>query len=902
MYIHNDVKFITRPDLHHSSLETVWVEVIFERAKNVLYGTVYRPPDQSDFYDLFEESLVKADNMEKHLLGDWNTDMSRRDAPMFKPFTRLCDQHGLTQLITQPTRVSETSQTIIDLVVTSDQSKITTCGTIVCGLSDHYMIFCTRKKHRTKSEGHKTIKARDLKTYTSESLNNKLANEDWSSVTVCSRVNEAWLSFKDIFVSALNDVAPLRTFRVKNRSAAWMTSEIRDTIRSRDKIHREKQKCKKKLDKSFSIDLNTRYAQLCTQAKKQRNKVNSLVSSAKGNHIKVNVEENINNPRELWKLLNNQLGYGSKLKTMYHNINLKTTLCYISDKLEVAKCFNTYFTTIATSLVNKLSAPSGLYGTEHINNYYRKLGVRKDVFKLVTVTTDEVFKKLSALPPHKATGHDNIPARFIKDSAATIAPAITHIINLSITQGQVPQDFKLAKVTPLHKKGSKLDPGNYRPISILPSISKIMEKIVYEQVANYLEENRLIYEFQSGFRESHSTDTCLLYLNDLIKREVDSGKYCGMVMLDLQKAFDTVNHSVLIDKLQAIGLDNNAVNWMHSYLVGREQVVEVNGTVAPPLPITCGVPQGSILGPLLFLIYINDMASACDCNLFLFADDSALLVSDKDKTQVEKALSSELDKICTWLNDNKLSIHLGKTESILFGSTPKLSKVDNFTIKVGDNVIINKTEITYLGCILEANLSSEKMTSKVVKKINQRIRFLHRIAPLIGRDTLKTLARALIQPHFDYGVHVWYRDATKALKTKLQTAQNKLIRLLLNLPSQAHLTANHILSVDWLLVDDRVKYLAMGMVYKIHYTTKIPMYLSNYFKNVKDVHKHNTRGSSTNHFQPRFGSKKGLNSFACYTTNMWNSLPIALKECKSLTSFKSALKSHLQAAATRNWE
>ncbi|KAJ4944973.1 hypothetical protein JOQ06_013512 [Pogonophryne albipinna] len=169
-------------------------------------------------------------------------------------------------------------------------------------------------------------------------------------------------------------------------------------------------------------------------------------------------------------------------------------------------------------------------------------------------------------------------------------------------------------------------------------------------------------------RTSHSTDTCLLYLNDHIKQEVDAGKYCGMVMLDLQKAFDTVNHSILIDKLKAIGFDSLSVSWMQSYLEGREQMVEVNGTLSPPLPVSCGVPQGSILEPLLFLIYANDMSSACDCNLFLFADDSALLVSDRNKLQVEKTLSSELGRICTWLADNKLSLHLGKTESILFGS------------------------------------------------------------------------------------------------------------------------------------------------------------------------------------------------------------------------------------------
>ena len=193
-----------------------------------------------------------------------------------------------------------------------------------------------------------------------------------------------------------------------------------------------------------------------------------------------------------------------------------------------------------------------------------------------------MFKKLSTLPQHKATGHDKIPPKFLRDSAASIAPIITHIVNLSIEQGRVPQNFKLARVTPLHKKGSKLDPGNYHPVSILSSISKIMEKIVFEQVAKYLDENKLMYEFQSGFRTSHSTDTCLLYLNDRIKHEVDLGRYCGMVMLDLQKAFDTVNHPILIDKLKAIGFDSTAASWMQSYLEGREQVVEVNGTLSPP--------------------------------------------------------------------------------------------------------------------------------------------------------------------------------------------------------------------------------------------------------------------------------------------------------------------------------
>ena len=188
-----------------------------------------------------------------------------------------------------------------------------------------------------------------------------------------------------------------------------------------------------------------------------------------------------------------------------------------------------------------------------------------------------------------------------------------------------------------------------------------MECVVYDQVYEYIQNKQLLYELQSGFRKSHSTDTYLLHLTDYIKGEIDQGKFCGMVLLDLQKAFDTVNHGILLFKLQSMGFNVNSVKWMCSYLTGREQIVDVNGTVSPPSKITCGVPQGSILGPMLFLLYVNDMKSAVGCKLLLYADDSALIVSDNCVNNIENVLSGELHNISKWLVDNKLSLHLGKT-------------------------------------------------------------------------------------------------------------------------------------------------------------------------------------------------------------------------------------------------
>ena len=333
---------------------------------------------------------------------------------------------------------------------------------------------------------------------------------------------------------------------------------------------------------------------------------------------------------------------------------------------------------------------------------------------------------------------------------------------------------------------------------------------------------------------------------------------------------------------------------MKSYLEGREQVVDIKGTMSLPLPVNCGVPQGSILGPLLFLLYINDMNAACNCKLFLFADDSALLISGENRMQVEQALSSELTKIRTWLTDNKLSLHLGKTESILFGSNHSLRKVNknDFKVRVDDIVISSKEEITYLGCVLDNKLTGETMATNVIKRVNQRTRYLGRISSFVNKSARRTLAGALIQPSFDYASTSWYSNISMSLKTKLQTSQNKLIRLLLDLGPMTHLTSTHFDSLGWLRVEDRVNQLKMGLTFKIVNVAlpsmpSVPAYLTNHLKKVSDHHSHNTRGSVNNDLvPPTFNTNMGKSSFYSTATQVWNSLTPSLKKCRLLASFK----------------
>ena len=237
----------------------------------------------------------------------------------------------------------------------------------------------------------------------------------------------------------------------------------------------------------------------------------------------------------------------------------------------------------------------------------------------------------------KATGLDNISAKFVSDRATQITPAFTRIVNLSIHNAVIPDEMKKARIVPLYKKGKRTCVGNYRPVSILPVLSKVIERVIYNQVEAYSRE--YIYELQSGFRTSYSTDTCLLYLNEYIKNEIDKGNQVGMLLLDLQKAFDTVQHTILLRKLKALGMSDHTVRWFESYLSNRSQLVNIDGTHSSFCPVNCGVPQGSILGPLLFTLYVNDMVVSVNCKLLLYADDSVLIVSGKDVEQIQYQLS-----------------------------------------------------------------------------------------------------------------------------------------------------------------------------------------------------------------------------------------------------------------------
>ena len=550
--------------------------------------------------------------------------------------------------------------------------------------------------------------------------------------------------------------------------------------------------------------------------------------------------------------------------------------------------FNEFYTKVAAQLVSNLPSVSGIFGHSFCLDFYRQKGISSTLFSLSPVSRVYIRKQLLSLKTDKSTGLDGISSRFLKDGVDILVGPVTHIVNLSISSEVFPSIFKKARVKPLFKKGSRLDVGNYRPVSILPVLSKVFERAVNDQLNTYLSRRGLLYNFQSGFRKGYSTDTCLMNLNDYIKTQTSNGNYTGMILIDLQKAFDCVDHSLLVKKLSAMGIAST--DWFRSYLNDRVQCTSVDGIDSEFLSITCGVPQGSILGPTLFLCYINDMTGALNCRLSLYADDSALVYSGPDPNLVASFLSHELDKCRRWLIDNRLSLHLGKTECILFGSKRRLKNDLEFNVSLDSTTVKRVTSTKYLGVFIDQYLDFSDHVEKLLKKAHGKLQFLYRNSSFLNLPLRKMLCQSLVFSSLEYCSSSWYPGLSCRLRESLSVFKRKCARFALNFGPRAHIGETEFSGLSWMSFPKRVRYFNLIHAFKVR-NGDSPSYLSQCFTPVPNVHDHNLRSSKFN-FSLAFCQTPG-GTFIRDAIQEWNSLPSELKAVRSLSLFKYRLKRFL---------
>ena len=449
----------------------------------------------------------------------------------------------------------------------------------------------------------------------------------------------------------------------------------------------------------------------------------------------------------------------------------------ITDKNVIADQFNNFFINIGPNLASKIPKSSKTYKDflppTNLNSIY-----------LEPVTEVEI-KKITKSLKNGAPGCDDVTAECLKFAIENMIEPLTYLINFSFRDGRFPDELKIAKVKPLYKANDPTMFSNYRPVSLLPVFSKLYERVMYDRLVRFLNKYDLLYKYQFGFRYQHSTYMAMMILLDNITTALDNGDYAIGVFLDFQKAFDTVNHHILLEKLFNYGIRGVAHDWIRSYLNNRKQYVEYQNTSSEQKLIRCGVPQGSILGPLLFLIYINDLANTSELFLsILFADDSNLICTGPNLNKLIHQINTEMVKICDWLNSNKLSLHVGKTNYMIFAPKGK-SIVTDIDIVINNTPIKRIDQVKFLGIIIDDKLTWSAHTRYIKGKIAKGFGILLKARKVFNKDTLVTLYYSMIYPYLSYCIHIWGSAYYCHLKD-LTIMQKRIVRVVSGVPPLSH--------------------------------------------------------------------------------------------------------------------
>ena len=861
----------------------MWLKLRLKNEK-IIVGSIYRHPDGKlqHFNDAYAKYIQNLDGNATCIIGgDLNIDLLQFEKKDVNEYLSSNLENNFIPCITLPTRITEKSATLIDhiflrLPLQKIQNRVD-AGNLFCSITDHLMNFILIETHTKNNKERPYVrlftKAR-IKYYLDNSKNDPPLLPESELVQVTNpNIHTVFSLFMKNLQNSLNKYFPLvRQSRKQFRDKEWITEKLKSDIKKKNELYRK------------FTEKNTESSKQCW--KEANYKVTEDIRKAQTQYYRSLLLDHSNNTQKLWKNFGKILK-NSRSRTKINKIKVNNKI--VTDPLQVTKEFNDFFTNIGSNLANNFDNQHSDTFREYLNNPVL------ESFCLLETNIFEVKHFIEKINIKKATGYDDLPAKFLRISASLIAEPLSKIFNLSISNGEYPNFLKIAKVLPIHKKGVHTNMNNFRPISILSHINKIFETIISNQIKNFLKKHGILYKYQYGFRENHSTDHALIEIVDSIKLTIDDDKIAGGIFVDLTKAFDTVNHSILLEKLNVMGIRGIPHKLMESYLTNRFQYVQIGNSKSTLLPINCGVPQGSVLGPLLFILYINDLANCCILGkIRIFADDTAIYFECSNMNELictGRAIMKDLDR---WFNANLLTLNTDKSFFCIFRKQRK-SLIIPEKIDFNGKSINRAKSIKYLGVTIDEFLNFNEHTSNLCKSLKSFFSVFYNIRDYLFPENCRTIYYTLVYSKIRYGICEY--GFTKAENmNKIQVLQNKLLKTLTK-KEMTYSTSKlhndlHALQVNDIFLQEITSFVCSYL------NNKLPVVFEGYYRRFSEVHQYETRGCRNSLIIPKCKSDIGKKTVKIKGCTAWNDVSNELKNIANPKSFRKAIKEDILPYST----
>jgi hypothetical protein len=831
--------------------------------------TIYRPPSSSkatfisEFATLLEDLATSPSEIV--ITGDFNVHVDEPNCPTVSPFINLLDAFSLTQHIHFPTH---TSGHTLDLLITrSTSSIILSTSSSDPAISDHHAIHFSIS---TPSLPKTHLITKLVRCF--RSINIDHFSTDIKSSPLASTLPTSLKSYLTLFNTTLSSIldkhAPFKTIACSSRPhKPFITPDILAEKSKRSKLetlHRR----------------NKNDPASCTEYKTQARHVAKLIAAAKRTYYRNIISQHSTHPKKLWSSLDSLLS--RKVPPVLPNA---------ISPFALANSFLEFFDQKITKLCSSFSCNPN--NSPHINPPFAPPSL--SVF--IPATTDEV-RQVILDSSNSTCSLDTIPTFLLKSCLDSLLLPITNIINLSLSEGIFPDSFKLATVRPLLKKHNLPhdDLSSYRPISNLSFLSKLLERIIHSRINLHLQTFPSLCPFQSAYRKYHSTETALLRIHNDLLLASNEQQVSALVLLDLSAAFDTIDHHILLTRLNStFGLSGSALSLLSSYLTDRFQYVTIANQSSAQKSLSTGVPQGSVLGPLLFSLYTSPIAQLLTkypISFHLYADDTQLYISfsGPESSSALSSLSSALDSVYEWLTLNRLTVNPSKTEYLLIGTSQQRSKVMNSSIAFRGTSITPSSHARNLGVEFDSDHSFNHHISNICRSSYYQIRQLRQIRSSLDITSAKLLANALVSSKLDYCNSLLYNLPNSSLN-RLQHVQNSLARAVVPSTKRSDHITPTLIKLHWLPLKQRIDFKIATITYKTLQNNK-PSYLLDLLKPYTPSR--SLRSSNTHLLEvPFIKTALGRRSFSFAAPTIWNSLPLPLRTSQSLQIFTSKLKTHL---------